>query len=429
MNKITAFLLLIAAFVLGSCTTESPCDAPQRADGKYVYAMQFDGDAPGYDGVSSRASKSWKNGAAVFLTEYGTKLGVATYNGGTWSLVTDAPLSGSGSCEAVHIDGVSATGSGRVSIDATKAVYEGSGSWSVSGNTLTLSASLSPSLGRIRLKGSNGTTVSLSGLQTYTSFDKDNGTFETSTDAVSTTIQSGYTPYLYGTLAGSTISTNGYTMTCPSDMLQPGTSGWVNYPTASSHTGWVSGSGGGSHEYVDLGLSVKWATCNIGASKPEDYGDYFAWGETKTKSDYSWSTYLDSPNRGGNSFTKYALDKKTVLDPEDDVAHVKWGGSWRMPTKAEQDDLRTKCTWTWTTQNGVKGRLVTGPNGNSIFLPAAGGRDDSSLYDAGNWGYYWSSSLSESRSDFAYRLFFNSDYVNWGGSSRFHGFSVRPVCP
>ncbi len=412
-----------------SCTNNEMSDAPQRADGKYVYAMQFDGDAPGYDGVSSRASKSWKNGAAVFLTEYGTKLGVATYNGGTWSLVTDAPLSGSGSCEAVHIDGVSATGSGRVSIDATKAVYEGSGSWSVSGNTLTLSASLSPSLGRIRLKGSNGTTVSLSGLQTYTSFDKDNGTFETSTDAVSTTIQSGYTPYIYGTLAGSTISTNGYTMTCPSDMLQPGTSGWVNYPTASSHTGWVSGSGGGSHEYVDLGLSVKWATCNVGASKPEDYGDYFAWGETETNSVYSWSTYFDSVNGSSSNFDKYAKDKKTVLDPEDDVAHDKWGANWRIPTKAEQDELRTKCSWTWTTQNGVNGRMVSGPNGKSIFLPAAGARLGGSLSEVGSWGYYWSSSLNSSDSGSAYHLNFGSGNVGWGSSSRYCGRYVRAVCP
>lgn len=401
-----------------SCTNNEMSDAPQRADGKYVYAMQFDGDAPGYDGVLSRASKSWKNGAAVFLTEYGTKLGVATYNGGTWSLVTDAPLSGSGSCEAVHIDGVSATGSGRVSIDATKAVYEGSGSWSVSGNTLTLSASLSPSLGRIRLKGSNGTTVSLSGLQTYTSFDKDNGTFETSTDAVSTTIQSGYTPYLYGTLAGSTISTNGYTMTCPSDMLQPGTSGWVNYPTASSHTGWVSGSGGGSHEYVDLGLpsGLKWATCNIGASKPEDYGDYFAWGETES--------IFSSGNNSHTNFEKYGEGKKMELDMEDDVAHVKWGGSWRMPNLNDAMELIENCTSTWTSRNGVNGVKVTGPNGKSIFVPAAG--LDGHPNDP-PMGLYWMSSCYDS--DDSYFMIFFSEGMGGDFDDRSTGLPVRPVCP
>lgn len=180
---------------------------------------------------------------------------------------------------------------------------------------------------------------------------------------------------------------------------------------------------------IDLGLSVKWAAYNVGAEAPEEYGDYYAWGETKTKSKYDWSTYLDSPNRDGKSFTKYATDKKTVLDPEDDVAHVKWGGSWRIPTKAEQDELRTKCFWTWTTQNGVNGRMVTGPNGNSIFLPAAGSRYNNSLDHTGNFGYDWSSSLYEDYSDDAYGLNFGSGYVDWYNNYRFLGLSVRPVCP
>lgn len=179
---------------------------------------------------------------------------------------------------------------------------------------------------------------------------------------------------------------------------------------------------------IDLGLSVKWAAYNVGAEAPGEYGDYYAWGETETKSKYDWSTYLDSPNRDGNSFTKYAPDKKTVLDPEDDVAHVKWGGSWRIPTKAEQDELRTKCSWTWMTQNGVNGRMVTGPNGNSIFLPAAGYRG-SSLYDARWDGRYWASSLYESILCNAINISFHWDSVNWGSSSRLYGQSVRPVCP
>lgn len=174
---------------------------------------------------------------------------------------------------------------------------------------------------------------------------------------------------------------------------------------------------------VDLGLSVKWADMNVGADSPEDYGIYYAWGETEAKAVYNWSTYIDSPNRDGKSFTKYAAYKKARLDPEDDVAHVKWGGDWRMPTVAELTELCTKCTWTWTTQNGVYGRKVTGPNGNSIFLPAAGDRGGSSL------GYYWSSSLVSGGSDNAYDLYFGSDDVSWNVHSRYRGFSVRPVCP
>ena len=195
-------------------------------------------------------------------------------------------------------------------------------------------------------------------------------------------------------------------------------------------------------EAVDLGLSVKWANCNVGAEKPEEYGDYFAWGETGPKSNYSWSTYFDSVNGSSSNFTKYATDKKTQLDPEDDAAkktqldpeddaaHVNWGGDWRMPTRAEQDELRTKCIWTWTTQNGVKGYKVSSKvNSNSIFLPAAGYRLGSSLGSAGYGGDYWSSSLGSSYSGEAYDLSFSSSDVYWNSHNRYFGRSVRAVCP
>ena len=187
------------------------------------------------------------------------------------------------------------------------------------------------------------------------------------------------------------------------------------------------------HEYVDLGLSVKWATCNVGATKPEEYGGYYAWGETEEKDDYDWDTYKWC-NGSKNSMTKYCtdsgngtVDNKTVLDPEDDVAHVKWGGSWRMPTKSEQQELLNNCTWTWTTQNCVNGYTVTGPNGNSIFLPAAGYRKGTNLYYCGGYCYYWSSSLHESYSYDAYYLYFSSGRYGWYYFYRFYGRSVRPV--
>ncbi len=192
------------------------------------------------------------------------------------------------------------------------------------------------------------------------------------------------------------------------------------------------------YEYVDLGLSVKWASYNIGATKPEEYGDYFAWGETTTKSTYNWSTYKWR-NGSDNSLTKYntkssygTVDNKTKLDAIDDAAVVNWGGSWRMPTHAEMTELRDNCTWTWTSQNGVNGCKVTSKrNGNSIFFPAAGYRDDSSLYNAGSYGYYWSSSLHTLYTDYpdnAHVLHFRSDDVDWVGRNRGFGFSVRPVC-
>ncbi len=193
-------------------------------------------------------------------------------------------------------------------------------------------------------------------------------------------------------------------------------------------------------EYVDLGLSIKWATCNVGATKPEEYGDYFAWGEVEPKEVYDWSTYkwcngsYDSLTKYNNSSSYGIIDNKTVLDASDDAATANWGGAWRMPTKEEQDELRENCTWTWTTENGVNGYRVTsnkeGYTDKSIFLPAAGYRDDSSLNSAGSYGFYWSGSLL-TLTDYsynAYELDFNSGSVYWSSSGRGCGQSVRPVC-
>ena len=209
----------------------------------------------------------------------------------------------------------------------------------------------------------------------------------------------------------------------------------------------ASGSGGGSstsgtengHDYVDLGLpsGLKWATCNVGATAPEGYGDYFAWGETAPKDNYDWSTYKYGPidaiikyctqsSLGYNGFT----DNKTTLDLSDDAARTNWGGKWRMPTTAEQDELINNCTWTWTTKNGVNGYKVTSKtNGNSIFLPAAGYRSGSSVYRVGSYGYYWSSSLYESNPCHAYYLGIYSGDVDWSYDGRYYGHTVRAVCP
>ena len=194
-------------------------------------------------------------------------------------------------------------------------------------------------------------------------------------------------------------------------------------------------------EAVDLGLpsGLKWASMNVGASAPEEYGEYFAWGETEPKSNYDWSTYKWC-NGDYIKLTKYCMnssywdssdpmDNKTVLDPEDDAAHVNWGGSWRMPTDAEWTELRTKCTWTLTTQNGINGRLVTGTNGKSIFLPAAGSRYDTRLIGAGSYGLYWSSSLFTDGDGLgiACSIYFHSGGVYGDLSNRCGGRSVRPV--
>ena len=185
---------------------------------------------------------------------------------------------------------------------------------------------------------------------------------------------------------------------------------------------------------VDLGLSVKWANHNVGATAPEEYGGYYAWGETEENSDYSWSTYKWCYG-SYNTMKKYCtnssygttVDNKTVLDPADDVAHVSWGGNWRMPTLAEIKELKSKCSWRWTTVNGINGYKVTGPNGNSIFLPAAGRRLGTELYSRGSSGRYWSGTLGEDYGYDACGLNFGSGCRYWYNYNRYNGHTVRPV--
>ena len=194
-------------------------------------------------------------------------------------------------------------------------------------------------------------------------------------------------------------------------------------------------------EAVDLGLSVKWASYNVGATKPEEYGDYFAWGETEPKNTYYWWTTYKWCNGSYDSLTKYnnssSNDNKSEFKDngyEDDAARQALGGKWRMPTDAEWTELRTKCTWTWTPDyngTGVKGEIVTATNGNgnSIFLPAAGYREEKDgqdkLTNEGDEGCYWSSTLYTA--DAARSVFFNSDWVYRYEFSRCYGLSIRPV--
>lgn len=180
------------------------------------------------------------------------------------------------------------------------------------------------------------------------------------------------------------------------------------------------------HEPVDLGLSVDWASCNLGASAPEQYGAYYSWGETATKSVFSWNTY-----RYGNSdaLTKYnKSDGNRILAPENDAASAAWGGTWRMPTKAECAELLDKCTWTWSNRSGVNGYIVTGPSGNTIFLPASGQREGSEASDVGSWGCYWSATLNHRSILVAESLSFDQGLSSVEVASRIVGQAIRPVC-
>ena len=214
------------------------------------------------------------------------------------------------------------------------------------------------------------------------------------------------------------------------------------------------------HDYVDLGLTsgTLWATANVGAKTPQDYGNYYAWGETTTKANYSLSTYLDGniARESDCGTDKDALKGVTdIVGTQYDAAQANWGGKWRMPTKAQQDELRSECYWVWTeSYNGSdfrgyivykaknssdKGKQVnSGATPSSsytlsdahLFLPAAGARSASSLMSAGAYGYYWSSSLDNDYPLFAWDIYFDLDFVDsYRGLFRYSGQSVRAVIP
>ena len=196
------------------------------------------------------------------------------------------------------------------------------------------------------------------------------------------------------------------------------------------------------HEYIDLGLSVKWAAYNVGATTPEESGGYFAWGEIEEKNYYNWNTYKYCFGTGFN-LTKYCFDSeygkdgftdtKTTLDPQDDAATMNWGGNWRMPTIEEFEELVYECEWSWITQNGVNGCKVVGTNGNSIFLPAVGSMGGNVNQNVGDRGWYWSRSLADKRDDDpnqARYLGFQPEGVHVDiALTRRYGFSIRAVYP
>ena len=190
-----------------------------------------------------------------------------------------------------------------------------------------------------------------------------------------------------------------------------------------------------SFEYVDMGLSVRWGTCNVGAATPEEYGYYFAWGEVETKDYYQLNNYRWASSVSGmilkyctNSFLGN-VDNKTQLEPEDDAAHVICEDMWRIPTEYEFNELIDNCSIAWTSSNGVYGlEFVSNKNGNSIFIPAAGYYYDVEK-DASSFGYYWTSSLDIDDSTRGKQFAFNEDGHIISGSTRYFGQPIRPDLP
>lgn len=190
-------------------------------------------------------------------------------------------------------------------------------------------------------------------------------------------------------------------------------------------------------EEVDLGLRVKWASCNLGASLPSEAGVFVAWGELEEKFVFSWENYYYADG-SSNTITKYCTnnsfghrDNLVTLLPEDDAANVIMGGNWRVPTDSDWEELLEKCQWVFSSVNSVPGyivkSMVTGFTSSSIFLPASGYAGDCYYFSPGKAGYYWSSSITETTPSSAYCIFFSKSEAEWEQMPRYLGCCVRPV--
>ena len=437
-------LLMLLMFALTACTNEEEFSLPQpggNESGTTTCCMMFYGDVTGYGGATRAGGHEWKEGDRLYIRFLGgssTVTGCAEYSAtGNWTLSYSGTLAeGTGQkCEVYYFENATHKSNTQVELTAHSAVYEcTAGSYSYNGGDIILSAQLSPKTGRVRFVFDGEHSFTLSGISCYTSFNLSNKTFTSSSSALElSTAQQGEeysSGYVYGFYSDEntreiklTTDDARYARTFPLSMLQTGKSGYITAPTADNNEGWEATIGTlNGHVWVDLGLpsGLKWATCNVGANSPEGYGNYYAWGETSTKSSYTYDNGTtcgkEMSDIGGNA--NY------------DVARKQWGSSWRLPTKAEFEELldEDNCTWEWTTQSGVNGYKVTGKiNGESIFMPAAGCRRGTSLDSAGSYGYYWSSTPHGSYTTQAYYLYFYSGGYSTGLYFRENGRSVRPV--
>lgn len=554
-KSLTISVLILALFamcVITSCSNEDLeiINVEEKTDGSHweraditlnVNRVDFD-----LQGVTRSSDVIWKDGDRIYLilkdkdgnnvqayVEYdatSASWGQVEYDGYKSYLTCTVPRV----VEAYYFDGNVNITSSDITFDATTGVYvckDGIYTYPSDGD-LEVSISLVPLTSRIRFTGESGTSFSLNGMKTYTSFSRSTGLLTDATAEIDLSVQSsGYTPYIYGVFANQEEPSfiveidDIYLKTIfetPTNVLNVGHSGYMTVPTANSHRGWkqqpipvtgisisknilvmmnnetislqttitptnatsniiwtssdetvitVSNEGvitavgcgtatitvtvqdnttikttclvtvadANGYAYVDLDLpsGTLWATCNVGADSPLDYGDYFAWGEVNGydsgKNSFSWQTYKYC-NGSSTSMTKYCedsdygkFDNKAELELSDDAARANWGGSWRMPSTEQFKELYNECTWTWTTQNGIVGYKVSSKkNSNYIFLSAAGYRS-SSLSCAGSYGNYWSRSLDLYHNGYAYYLYFSSYDGYFFSEYRCYGHSVRPV--
>ena len=454
--KTNKFLLAfaVAALTCSSCGDEvdevlDVKEGPvETQDSVFTYDMVFDCDITSYDGATrATAANDWENGNVVYLWFGGNNdaYAKAEYisSSNKWRVTCEKALAdaSNNTCHVWYGEGTNPKEDrDYLYFDYMTEAFGTDGRYSYSNNVVYINATMQPMGWRLRFKGTVGTKLRVYGPSHYYRIPNNSYWYQWyDNGSVYLTVGSnGYTDYFVGSTGNSVTSIylqnlttgEGYTRYFDSNTLKSGESGYFTIPTTSNLRGWtrtiVPSDNYYDHFYVDLGLPSgrKWATCNVGASKPEEFGGYYAWGESAEKSNYDWSTYAYC---SGSKETCYSIGNNIATNSQYDVAYAKWGGySWRMPSESQVQELIDNCTMSWILFNGKNGILVKGPNGESIFLPAAGYKTGTN-YDEGSFGAYWTSTPSSSSISGARYLLFAKD--NWWITSedRCLGFTVRPV--
>jgi len=407
-----------ATMTLASCSNEMKelLDAQDEQivsqDSVFTYDMYFDSEITSYDGTTRATTASdWEDGDIVYIHFYGANdvIGKAEYisSSNKWRVICDKALAEvtTNYCELCFGKGVNPKYNnidGHIYYDYMTEVYRSfNGQYTYTNSGIYINASLRPhQCWRLRFMGAVGTQIRVNGTWVYNQLHTEVGA-TISMQSIELIVRSdGYTDYFVGYSDSYTTSirlinnTTGeaYTRYFDENTLKYGESGYFTIPTSSNMRGWTRTSSN-FKQYVDLGLpsGTKWATCNIGATMPEELGGYYAWGETSQRMTTQWGEYLYCD---GTAESCYDLGDD-IAGTEYDVAHVRWGDSWRMPTKDQWNELKNQCTRSSSTQNGVAGSLYTGPNGRTLFIPSSGYWTSSkrSLSDAYDY-YPGNSSLS-----------------------------------
>ena len=463
MKTINLSLWIVSIVLLVACSSIDEEQMPM-GDGSIpnTAVLRFEGDIQRFDATRATTA-DWDDGATLYIqyqTTNGLVDGIAVYSQSKdeWTVDYYGTITKGlqAKCEVYYFENPASTAMTSVSLNAQSAVFaDAQATYLYKDGTITLRAHLKPQTGRIRFKGTPGYQFTFTGLKWYSGYNIAANTLSLQSGQLTLTVgQDGYTSYISGVFADASArqlsvqsSDDAYTFRKSFDesVLAMGKSGYIYVPTIESRNGWQTIETDKDpllcpdavHPHlIDMGTGVKFACCNVGASTPSDYGDYFAWGETATKNNYTWGTYKWSKG-SSSSLTKYCnssiygtVDTKTQLEIADDAARANWGGTWRMPTIDELTALNDKCTWKWTTINDVVGYKVTATNGNKLFLPAAGYRNETGLNSDGSSGCYWSSSLYPSSLANCARVLYshsNGHNTSYSSVSRCCGLSVRPV--